>query len=287
MTDNFYFKQARLLLNIMPLINKFPDFALKGGTAINFFIRNLPRLSVDIDLTYLPIRDRTRSLQDISQYLNKLSREIPNRIPDIKITFKKIKNTDTIHALLVNQKGVTVKIEPNLVVRGSVFPVNKMELCESAVDKFKLTIRSKTLALADLYGSKMCAALDRQHPRDLFDIFFLLKNEGITNEIRKAFIVYLISHPRPISELLAPNSQNISKVYYQEFEGMTFKKISLKDLLRTQDYLIANIVKLLKEKEKQFLVSFKSLNPNWGLLGLENIEQLPAVKWKLINLEKM
>jgi len=142
----------------------------------------------------------------------------------------------------------------------------------------------QTLSFADLFGSKICAALDRQHPRDLFDVYFLLKNEGITEEIRKSFIVYLISHPRPIAELLAPNPQNISKAYYQEFKGMTFERVSLEDLTKTQDYLITNITNLLTEDEKEFLVSFKSIKPNWDLLGLENIGQLPAVKWKLLNL---
>ena len=214
MNDNFYYNQAKLLLNILPLINKFPDFALKGGTAINFFVRNLPRLSVDIDLTYLPIKERNQSLQEISQILEKLSQEIPRRIPNTRVTLKRTRDTNTIRTLIANQKGITVKIEPNLVMRGSVFPIEKKKLCEAAEVKFKLAITTNTLALADLYGSKICAALDRQHPRDLFDVHFLLKNEGITEEIRKAFIVYLISHPRPIVELLNPNRQEIHDIYY-------------------------------------------------------------------------
>ena len=59
MKDTIFFKQAELLLRILPLIDKEEVLALKGGTAINFFVRDLPRLSVDIDLTYLPVNERS------------------------------------------------------------------------------------------------------------------------------------------------------------------------------------------------------------------------------------
>jgi hypothetical protein len=62
MEATLYHRQARLLLKILPLIERYPVFALKGGTAINFFIRDLPRLSVDIDLTYTPFDDRATAL---------------------------------------------------------------------------------------------------------------------------------------------------------------------------------------------------------------------------------
>ena len=117
MNDSSYFKQARLLLNILPLINKFPNFALKGGTAINFFVRNLPRLSVDIDLTFLPIEDRNRSLKEISTFLVQISQELNRKFPNLKITLKRTRDTNTVNALIVNQKGIAVKIEPNLIVR--------------------------------------------------------------------------------------------------------------------------------------------------------------------------
>ena len=287
MNDSSYFKQARILLSILPLINKFPNFALKGGTAINFFVRNLPRLSVDIDLTFLPIEDRNRSLTEISSFLVQISHVLNRRLPKLKITLKRTRDTNAVNALIVNQRGIAVKIEPNLIVRGAVFPTEKLNLCKSAENKFGLTTRIKVLSVADLYGGKICAALDRQHPRDLFDIHFLLKNEGITEQIRKAFIVYLISHPRPIVELLNPNLKDIRDVYYQEFKGLTFEHLSLNDLTQTQNFLIQNVKNILTKEEKQFLISFKSLDPQWHLLGLDNIGKLPAVKWKLLNLEKM
>ena len=58
-------RQVALLVRVMPLVMEALDLALKGGTAINLFIRHPPRLSVDIDLTYLPFQDRVASLAGI------------------------------------------------------------------------------------------------------------------------------------------------------------------------------------------------------------------------------
>jgi hypothetical protein len=52
MIDTVYFRQAELLLRVLPLVDREAVFALKGGTAINFFVRDLPRVPVDIDLVY-------------------------------------------------------------------------------------------------------------------------------------------------------------------------------------------------------------------------------------------
>lgn len=178
---------------------------LKGGTAINFFHRNLPRLSVDIDLTYLPINTREIALGDISQRLENVSERIKKQLPKCEIVRRILSETNRTIGFLVKRRNVSVKIEPNLVVRGTAYPTENRKLCQSAEEKFELTIGMQTLSIADLYGGKICAAMDRQHPRDLDDVHFLLKNEGIAEKIRKAFIVYLISHPRPIVEVLNPN----------------------------------------------------------------------------------
>jgi hypothetical protein len=63
--DTIYFRQVQLLVRIIPLIASESCFALKGGTAINLFVRDIPRLSVDIDLVYLPMDERETALQNI------------------------------------------------------------------------------------------------------------------------------------------------------------------------------------------------------------------------------
>ncbi len=287
MIQSQYFKQANLLLRILPFLAGESDFALKGGTAINFFVRDFPRLSVDIDITYLPINDRNTALQEISLMLLRYSTYIQKIFPNSKVTEKKFKDSNLINGLIVVNDNTTIKIEPNLIIRGSVFPTQNLSLTAKAKEIFQKDVKVQILSNADLYAGKICAALDRQHPRDLFDITKLLENEGITESIRKAFIVYLLSHPRPIVELLNPNKIDISKMFETEFLGMTDEEITLKTLLDSRDQLIKSINFSLLNNEKLFIISFKNKKPEWDLLGLEDIENLPAIRWKQYNLAKM
>jgi predicted nucleotidyltransferase component of viral defense system len=285
MKDNLFYNQADLLLRILPIVNRENVFALKGGTPINFFIRDLPRLSVDIDLVYLPIKDRSNSFQEISQSLNRIEENILRLIPGTKCQ-RKIAD-DNIYALIIHAKDANVKIEPNTTIRGTVYPITEYDLSKRGKELFEISLKSRSLVIEELYAGKICAALDRQHPRDLFDIKLLFENEGITSKTRKAFIVYLICHNRPIAELLNPNLLEIKKVYEQEFLGMTFEQVSFEELITTRERLIEEINTTLTDSERKFLISFKSLEPEWSLLGLPDIQNLPAVNWKLLNLKKM
>ncbi|MFA7289223.1 MAG: nucleotidyl transferase AbiEii/AbiGii toxin family protein [Melioribacteraceae bacterium] len=285
MKDSPLFKQAELLLRILPILNRESIFALKGGTAINFFVRDLPRLSVDIDLVYLPIKGRDQSLLEISSALITAEENILKLIPGTK-SYRKTSSDYTI-GLIIRTDSANVKIEPNTVIRGTVYKPVEYNLCTKGEELFELSVKINSLTVEELYAGKICAALDRQHPRDLYDIKLLLENEGITEPMRKAFIVYLISHNRPIAELLRPNLTDIKEIYKKEFVGMALDKVELDELISVREILIKKINNSLIENEREFLISFKSLEPKWDLLGLAEIEKLPAVKWKLINLRKM
>jgi predicted nucleotidyltransferase component of viral defense system len=276
-----------LLLRILPLIYKEEVFALKGGTAINFFVRDLPRLSVDIDLTYLPVNDRDFALNEIRSILLLISEGIKKRIPGTGVIPKRIHGTEIVRGLIVDREGVTVKIEPNLVLRGAVYPPEIKTLSKKAQDLFELSLQSRTLSTYDLYAGKICAALDRQHPRDLFDVRLLLKNEGLTSEIRKAFVVYLVSHPRPMAELISPRQKDISEIFEKEFKGMIAESITFEALETTRHELVAILQEKLTPDERRFIVSIKQGQPVWDLLELEGIQDLPAVKWKLLNISRM
>lgn len=76
MLNTKFYKQVELLLKILPDVMKEDYFALKGGTAINMFLRNMPRLSVDIDLCYIPIEDRQTTLANINRSLNAIAQRI-------------------------------------------------------------------------------------------------------------------------------------------------------------------------------------------------------------------
>ncbi len=212
---NKYLEQAKLMLSILPIVGQEKAFALKGGTALNFFHFNMPRLSVDIDLTFLPIKSRDETLKDITNSLSRISNKVKRLFPHCQIQKLEIKDTDYTYKLIIKSQGNLVKIEPNLILRGSCYPPVLKPLCKNASDIFKMEMEIPVLSFADLYGGKICAALDRQHPRDLFDIKLLSEVEELNEEISQAFVVYLASHNRPMSELLSPNFQD----FRQTFQG--------------------------------------------------------------------
>jgi len=285
MFDPSYEARVGLLLRCLPEIDRQRCFALKGGTAINFFVRDLPRVSVDIDLTYLPLQPRDETLQGINDALAAIGEGIKHRIPGAEVEESRSQNY--IVKLFVSTGGALVKIEPNLVFRGSIHPPLVLDLCQAAQEHFEAFASIQTLSQADLYGSKLCAALDRQHPRDLFDVKLLFEDQGITPEIRRAFVIYLAGHNRPMNELLAPRLQDIEKQFESSFRGMPRSEVSLDELLKVQADLPHKIVKALDRDEKEFLLSIKRGKPEWELLGIEHLDRLPALQWKLINIREM
>lgn len=285
--DTIYYQQVQLLVRVLPLLDSEKCFALKGGTAINLFYRKLPRLSVDIDLLYLPAEPREVSLKNIREALTRLSMLITKTVVGAKVQNTHEQNDGL--RLIVQLGDVRIKIELSPVIRGTVFEAERMAVCELVEREFGYA-EIQVASLPDLYAGKICAALDRQHPRDLFDVKFLLENEGFTQDLRKTFLVFLISHQRPMSELLAPNHKDITAIYENEFAQMAEADVSLKELENTRELLVELIHKQMTDQEREFLISFKAQTPQWDLLGLQNLEQvaaLPSVQWKLMNLARM
>src|SRR5580658_4880150 len=105
-----YKKQVALLLSVMPEVAKEKCFALHGGTAINLFVRNMPRLSVDIDLTYLPIEDRDLSILHVDKALERIKANIEKVIPKARVMHR-----EGIGKLQISAQSVEIKLEVNLV----------------------------------------------------------------------------------------------------------------------------------------------------------------------------
>ena len=284
MRDN-YIQQVQLLLDVLPIVMKDNRLALKGGTAINFFYRNAPRLSIDIDLCYLPIEDRQTSFQNIHTILKEAKLALEKR--GLVVRPSRPLDTKSEVRLFVKNNQVEIKVEPNFILRGSVFNPEIKVTSTYIANTFHKTVEVKCLNFSDLFAGKIIAALSRQHPRDLFDIKYLLENEGITEKVRKAFLVYLISSPRPIHEVLIPNLKNISEIEVQKFQGMANTEVTIESLEKARELLIKTLKETLTNEEKHFLIGFKKLTPDWNLLGLEKMETLPGVQWKVLNLKKM
>ncbi len=285
-SNNPFYKQVSLLVQILPIVGQQACFALKGGTAINLFVRDLPRLSVDIDLAYLPMVEREQALAEIDSALKAIAAEAEQRLPGINITAQPNPQTGSLLKLNIASHDAKVKIEVTPVLRGAVYEAETRTVRPSVEEHFGFAEVS-LLSFNDLYAGKLCATLDRQHPRDLYDTLLLLDNEGISRELVVAFLVYLIGHNRPIAELLAPRAKPLAEVYESEFKGMTFGDVGVEALEATLPRLVEMLHASLTDEDKAFLLSFKEGSPNWEHLGIPHIEQLPSVRWKLLNLERM
>jgi len=231
------------------------------------------------------MKARDEALGEICEALDVISADLKTAFKDAEITEAYKSKRDSLR-LIVARNGVQIKVELSPVLRGTVYEPRLMEVCEAVEEEFGY-VEVPVVALADLYAGKICAALDRQHPRDLFDVKWLLDNEGLTDEIRKAFLVYLSSHNRPMAELLKPQYKELSAIYAGEFANMAETDVPLEELVAVRERLVELIHQGLTESEKGFLLSFKNREPDWALLGLDGVSELPAIKWKQINLAKM
>ncbi|MCB9471093.1 MAG: nucleotidyl transferase AbiEii/AbiGii toxin family protein [Candidatus Obscuribacterales bacterium] len=286
MSIDAYRKQVSLLMRILPIVAQEQCFALKGGTAINLFVRDMPRLSVDIDLAYLSLLDREESLGEIDASLKRIASELGQRISGSRVQASVLPGTSSVVKLIVNTVDAQVKIEVTPVLRGTVYSCQTLATTDKVQEEFGFA-KVNVVSFADLYGGKLVAALDRQHPRDLFDVRLLLAAEGISRELFEAFLVYLISHNRPMSEIISPKFKDIRREFERGFTGMTTEAVSLADLEETREQLVIAIRSSFLDSDRRFLLSMKNGNPDWSLLAVEDVEQLPAVRWKLRNLENM
>ncbi len=276
-----YLNQVSLLVKILPYIAKEDCFALKGGTAINLFYSNLPRLSVDIDLTYIHFDSREVAYTKINEALDRINNNLQS------LGYKSFVRGDKEKKILCQDNNyTTVKIEPNYTLRGCIKEPENVSICDSAEELFGY-IDFPILSKMETFGGKICAALDRQHPRDLFDIYQLIQNEGIADDIIKGFVAMLLSANRPLPEIIAPNILDRKSIYLSEFQGMTNIEFSYEQHIETLKYLINLVQENLRKNYKNQLLNFVSLNVDFESFNIPNIEKLPAIKWKMQNLEKL
>lgn len=278
--NDVYKKQVALLIRIMPWVYRIKDFAVHGGTAINLFHKDMPRYSVDIDLTYIPLQDREKSLNTINQHLKCLKSNIEKSIPGIKVTHK-----PDVWKLYCTLNGAIVKIEVNGTKRGIIEEVEDRTLCKKAREVFNMACKARTVSYTQLYGGKIIAALSRQHPRDIFDCKYM----DITsfNEVKAGFMLCLLGSDKPIIESLRPNAINQTVALGNQFEGMSDVIFTYVDYKEARANLIAQVNKSLTESDKEFLVSFENGEPDWSKCSAGNLSNYPSVKWKLQNINKL
>jgi hypothetical protein len=274
-----------LLLAVAPSIFRQPGFALKGGTAINLFVQDMSRLSVDLDLVYTDHqKPRNLALAEISTALRDFESELKQLGFDCH-TGSMSEGSEV--KLFVRRDQTRVKIEINPVFRGTILPIESRALTPKAQDLFFTDIEIPVLHRDELYGSKLVAAMDRQHPRDLFDVWNLYQQTGLTPDIVECFVCYLAGHHRPIHEVLFANEINFLPAFTNEFSGMTRDPVELSTLTEIRRRLFADLPASMTDKHRKFLIGLAGGEPDWTLMACPHLSELPAIRWKMGNLSHL
>lgn len=280
--NSIYAKKVSLLLKILPEIGKIEQFALHGGTGINLFYHNMPRLSVDIDLTYIPFSSRSKDLEAIRLLLGQLANRLARIIPGLSVRHGNDQSEDV--KLFCSLDGTEVKIEVNTINRGIMARTQKLALCEAALTKFNTFCEMNIVPKGQLFGGKIVAALDRQHPRDLFDIDKMFTSQIWDEQITKGFLFCLFSSKRPFQEIFKPHFLNHDKLIEAQFSGMTAEPFTKEMFDKTRIKLLNTLLKELNSEQKKMIISVASGKPTWIY---ENWEHYPGIAWKLINIKKL
>jgi hypothetical protein len=283
--DKAYIQTVRLLLEAISAVFEHPAFAMKGGTAINLFVEDMPRLSVDIDVVYTDHQaPREQALAAISTALTAARNRLRTAGLEGEVTPT---NVGGEAKLFIRRDRSQVKVEVNHVFRGTVLPPERRSLGPEARRVFTTEVSAPVLARSELYGSKLVAALDRQHPRDWFDLQGMFARGGLAPEIMECFICYLAGHNRPVHEVLFSRDHDLVQAFETEFVGMTRKPITVDELTEVRRRLRRELPLQLTAKHRQFLLGLVAGQPEWQLLNCRHAAELPAIRWKLQNLARL
>ncbi len=249
--EKAYVDTVRLMLEVAPDVFASGRFALKGGTALNMFVRDMPRLSVDLDVVLIAHTGaRDAALAQIAGELTSIRQRLDRRgiVADVNPS-RTVEETK----LFARRGKIEVKVEINHVFRGTLLPVETRHLVKSAADQFTIAVSVPTLAVAELYGSKLVAAMDRPHPRDFYDVHGLYQQGGLTPGIVDSFVAYLAGHNRPVHEVLFSRDVDMTLPFENEFAGMEREPVTLAQLNETRIRLHRDLLPALSEARRRRL----------------------------------
>jgi predicted nucleotidyltransferase component of viral defense system len=283
--DKTYVDTVRLMLGIAPHVFQQPLFAMKGGTALNIFVHDMPRLSVDIDVVFVDHRtSRDAALSLIQEELRSLAERLEPL--GYKSSLLNTNDEDEVK-IMVSRDNVSVKIEVNYNFRGTLMPVTPLRIAAKAGELFATEITVPSLAREELYGGKIVATLDRQHPRDFFDVREMLLHRHLDDGVMDCFVCYLSGHNRTVHDVLFSKDKSMTAMYEQQFEGMTSEPVPLAELEEARQSLRRQLVEGLRDHHKQFLLSLVHLEPDWALMPFAHLQEMPALKFKMRNLARL
>jgi len=284
MIDPSFVDATALLVRIVPRVFATDRLALKGGTAINLYLDDAPRLSVDLDLVFtqlgLPREEALAAINDeMRRIVDALSADgltaIPAAAADLGET-----------GVVVADGSAQVKVETNVVFRGTLLTPDLRSLSVGAAEWLRAEASATVVNRAEVFAGKFVAALDRQHPRDLYDVWRFYERGCAEPEMLSAFVVYLCGHNRPPHEVLDKPEHLLVEDYERALVGMIRGEVpTLESLLASRARLRADIVQGISESDRAFLSGFFNCEPDWSLLPYPHANELPALVWKQHNLE--
>lgn len=276
-------------LNTNPILKE--SLALKGGTAINLTIFNLPRLSVDIDMDYLINNSREEMLEHRELINSTIDRYMLSQGYTKNIKTKNLHSLDSWVYDYIGASGNrdNIKIEVNYSLRAHVSPTEKRPII---TEHFSSEYSVKTLAPIEIYGSKINALLSRAAARDLYDarnmIYFGLFDESQEALLRKAVVFYAAISAKEINKTF--DTKAIDSITKQKIKTDLLPVIKRKDNfeLESAKKIVKNYIAdlmLLTKEEKAFLDKFENGEYIPELLFedkeiLERIKDHPMALWK-------
>ena len=208
---------------------------------------------------------------------------------------------------LMNYEGRAVVVDPDVFAVGDVNELFERDMKGHAVlakprpghngradyvatsvmllDCAKLKHWKVSKMFADMFAGKLHAALDRQHPRDLFDLQPLLDEGRLDERLWRTFLVYLTCSSKPAAEMLSPQvPRDFDQTFAAHFQGMTAVPVTSASLLEVRVRLLQRILELLDAPSRAFLDSVEREAPDFRLIELPHAADLPGVRRKLTNL---
>lgn len=242
--------------------------ALKGGTAINLTIFNLPRLSVDIDLDFSENVDREKMFESREIIYNRITKYM---LANGYILSEKSKYYHALDSFIFQYQNAggmrdNIKIEINYIMRSHIFPVTRRKVYLPWLSE-ELSVLS--VDPMEIFASKITALLNRAAPRDLYDIYNLLKFE-LFNETEQDML------HRCIVFYLCIGSDKIQKEFtFENFEKMPQNKIKT-DLLPVLRFGTYFDLKSSREKVLDYLKKILKFTPQ----DIDFIDSFSVGKYK-------
>ena len=287
-----YQRQATLLIELLPTVARQSDFALYGGTAINLFLLDAPRLSIDLDLKFLPPLKIDAAKARIDEILQEVRAEIEKDIPGTRVEQEQKQDRRLPRLLVIRDRdGALVKIEVNPLQVGSIFSPQPRQLSAKVAADFSVAATTmEILAPAEIYAGKIAAALERAHPRDLFDIRQMPDSIWDDQRLWAALAVCLaMSRGRDLHRLIAEKNAGkiIVSLDYENFAPMMrTARATLQELEEAGSRLHARLLSRMPAGCKKLLVDFFCGQADWSAIGVD-IDALPGLQWRSEGIRKM